>query len=54
MKGYIIWTKHEEGFSLLYTTRDPVNINDIFQFIHKTQQPLPLSEYVVPNVTDHG
>jgi hypothetical protein len=52
MKDYIIWTKHEEGCSLPYTTRNPVNIND--KFIHETQPSLPLSEHVVPNVTDHG
>jgi hypothetical protein len=38
---------------LRYTTRNPANINDRFYFIHKTQQPLPQSEHVVPNVTDH-
>jgi hypothetical protein len=30
-----------------------VNIDDRFQFIHETQQPIPQSEHVVPNVTDH-
>jgi hypothetical protein len=31
-----------------------MNIDDKFQFVHETQQPLPQSEHVVPNVTDHG
>ena len=44
-----------------YTTGNPANIDDHgpgmlvdgFQFVHETQ-PLPQSEHVVPNVTDHG
>ena len=62
MKDYMIWTKHGEGSSAPYTTRNPANINadgpgmlgDRIQFVHETQQPLPQSEHVVPNVTDHG
>jgi hypothetical protein len=54
MKDYIIWAKHGKGSSSPYTTGNPVNIDDIFQFVHETQQPLPQSEHVVPNVTDHG
>jgi hypothetical protein len=54
MKDYIIWTKHGEGSSSRYTTGIPANINDRFQFVHETQQPLPQSKHVVPNVTDHG
>jgi hypothetical protein len=50
MKDYIIWIKHGEGSSLPYTT---ANINGIFQFVHETQQPLPQSEHVVSNVTNH-
>jgi hypothetical protein len=41
MKDYIIWKKHGEGNSSPYTTGNPVNIDDKFQFVHKTQQPLP-------------
>jgi len=57
MKNYLIWTKHGEGSSAPYTTRNPVNIDmlvDGFQFVHKTQQPFSQSEPIVPNVTDHG
>jgi hypothetical protein len=39
---------------LPYTTGNLANIDDRFQFIHETQQPLPQSKHVVPNVTDHG
>jgi hypothetical protein len=53
MKDYIIWTKHGEGSSSPYTTRNPANIDDIFLFV-QTQQPLPHSKHIVPNVTDHG
>jgi hypothetical protein len=31
-----------------------MNIDNRFQFVHKTQQPLPQSKHVVPNVIDHG
>jgi hypothetical protein len=41
MKDYIVWTNHGEGSSLPSTTRNPTNINDRFQFVHETQQPLP-------------
>jgi hypothetical protein len=41
VKGYIVWTKHGEGSSSPYTTRNPENIDDIFQFVYGTQQPLP-------------
>jgi hypothetical protein len=54
MKDYIILTKHGVGSSSPYTIGNPTNIDDKFQFIHKKQQPLPQSEHVVPNVTDHG
>jgi hypothetical protein len=54
MKDYIIWTKHGEGSSSRYTTRNPVNIDDKFQFVHEKQKALPQSEHVVPNVTNHG
>jgi hypothetical protein len=54
VKDYIIWTKHGEGSSSPYTAGNPANIDDSFQFVHETQQPLPQSEHVVPNVTDHG
>jgi hypothetical protein len=54
VKDYTIWTKHKEGSSSPYMTGNPENIDDRFQFIHETQQPLPQSENVVPNVTDHG
>jgi hypothetical protein len=62
MKDYIIWTKHGEGSSAPYTSGNPANIDadgpgmlgDGFQFVHETQQPLPQSEHVVPNVTEHG
>jgi hypothetical protein len=54
VKNYIIWTKHGEGSSSPYTAGNPANIDDSFQFVHETQQPLPQSEHVVPNVTDHG
>jgi hypothetical protein len=54
MKDYIIWTKHAEGSSSHYTTKNPANNNDRFQFVHETQQHLPLSEHVVPNVIDDG
>jgi hypothetical protein len=54
MKDYIIWTKHGEGSSSPYTTGNPTNIDDIFQFVHEKQQPLPHSEHAVPNVTNHG
>jgi hypothetical protein len=30
MNDYIIWTKHGEGISSPYTTRNIANINDIF------------------------
>ncbi|XP_066334442.1 uncharacterized protein [Miscanthus floridulus] len=47
MKDYLIWTKHGEGSSAPYTTRNPTNIDadgpdmlvDGFQFVHETQQP---------------
>jgi hypothetical protein len=52
VKDYTFWTKHGEGSSSPYTTGNPED--DIFQFIHGTHQPLPQSEHVVPNVTDHG
>jgi hypothetical protein len=29
-------------------------LGDGFQFVHETQQPLPQSEHVLPNATDHG
>jgi hypothetical protein len=54
MKDYIIWTKHGEGSSSPYTTTNPANIDDIFSFVHETQQPLPRNVDVVPNVTNHG
>jgi hypothetical protein len=54
MQDYIIWTKHGEGNSSPYTTRNHVNIDDKFQFVHETEQPLPQTEHVVSNVTDHG
>jgi hypothetical protein len=41
MKDYIIWTKHGQGSSSPYTVVNPENIDDKFQFVHKTQQPLP-------------
>jgi hypothetical protein len=53
MKDYIIWTKHGEVTSSLYTTGNPMNIDDGFQFVHKTQPP-PQSELVVLNVTGNG
>jgi hypothetical protein len=54
MKDYIICTKHGKGCSSPYIDGNLANIDDRFQFIHETQQPLPRSEHVVPNVTDHG
>jgi len=59
MKDYLIWTKHGEGSSMPYTTRNPKNIDangpdmiaNRFPFIHEKQQPLPHSKHVVPNVT---
>jgi hypothetical protein len=47
MNDYMIWTKHGEGSSALYTTGNPANIDtdglgilgDGFQFVHETQQP---------------
>jgi hypothetical protein len=54
LKDYIIWTKHGEGSSSPYIAGNPKNIEGRFQFVHKTQQPLPYSEHVVLNVTDHG
>jgi hypothetical protein len=54
VKDYTIWTKHGEGSSSPYMTGNPENIDNRFQFVHGTQQPLPQSEHVVPNVTDHG
>ena len=55
----MIWTKHGEGSSAPYTTGNLENIEadgldmvaNIFPFIHVTQQPLPHSKHVVPNVT---
>ena len=41
VKDYIIWTKHGEGSSSPYTAGNPANIDDSFQFVHETQQPLP-------------
>jgi hypothetical protein len=41
VKDYTIWTKNEEGSFVPYTTGNPENIDDIFQFVHETQQPLP-------------
>jgi hypothetical protein len=35
MKDYIIWTKHGEGSSSCYTTGNPTNIDDKFQFVHE-------------------
>jgi hypothetical protein len=54
MKDYIIWTKHGEGSSSPYTTKNPANIDERFQFVHETQQHLPQSEHVVANITKHG
>ena len=54
MKDYINWTKHGEGSSSCYTTRNPENIDDRFQFVHETHQTFSQSELVVPNVTYHG
>jgi hypothetical protein len=51
MKDYIIWIKYGEGSSSPYTN---MNIDDIFQFIHETQQSLPQREHVVPTITVHG
>jgi len=47
MKDYLIWTKHGEGSSAPYTTRNPAIVDadgpdmlvDGFQFVHETQQP---------------
>ena len=58
MKDYLIWTNHGEGSSASYITTNPKNIDadgadmiaNKFLFIHETQQPLPHSEHVVPNV----
>jgi hypothetical protein len=65
MKDYLIWTKHGEGSSAPYTTRNPANIDvdgpDMlvggFQFVYETQQPDaddPDAKHVVPNVPDHS
>jgi hypothetical protein len=54
MKDYIIWTKHGEGSSSRYTTGNPANIDDRFQFVNETQQPLPQNKHVVPNVIDRS
>jgi hypothetical protein len=54
MNDYIIWSKHAEGSSSLYTTGNPENINDRFQFIHEIQQHLPQSKHVMSNVTHQG
>jgi hypothetical protein len=54
MKDYMIWTKHGDGNSSSYTTRNPPYIDNGFQFVHETQQPLHQSEHVVSNVIDHG
>ena len=59
MKDYLIWTKHGEGSSAPYITGNPENIDtdgpgmiaNRFPFVHETQQPLPHSEHVVPDVT---
>jgi hypothetical protein len=53
MKDYIIWIKHGDDSSSPYTAANPANIDDRFQFIHETQQLLPQTKHVVPNVTDH-
>jgi hypothetical protein len=50
VKDYTVWTKHGEG-SAPYTTEAAED--ERFQFAHGTQQPLPQSEHVMPNVTDH-
>jgi hypothetical protein len=39
VKDYTVWTKHGEGSSSPYTTRNPENIDDRFQFVHATHQP---------------
>jgi hypothetical protein len=52
MKDYTVWTKHGEGSSSPYMTGNPEDHR--FKFVHGTHQPLPQSEHVVPNVTDHG
>jgi hypothetical protein len=41
MNDYMIWTKHGDDSSLHYTTGNRANIDDRFQFMHETQQPLP-------------
>jgi hypothetical protein len=51
VKDYIVWTKHGEG-SAPYTTEAAED--ERFQFVHGTHPPLPQSEHVMPNVTDHG
>jgi hypothetical protein len=40
MKDYMIWTKHGEGSTPPYTTRNHANIDGIFHFVHD-KQPLP-------------
>jgi hypothetical protein len=51
VKDYTVWIKYGNG-SAPYLTENPKD--EIFQFVHGTHQPLPQSEHVVPNVTDHG
>jgi hypothetical protein len=51
VKDYTVWTKHGEG-SAPYTTEAAED--ERFQFVHGTHPPLPQSEHVMPNVTDHG
>jgi hypothetical protein len=36
VKDYIIWTKRGKDSSSPYTTRNPENIDDVFQFVHET------------------
>jgi hypothetical protein len=52
VKDYTVWTKHGEGSSTPYTTEAAED--ERFQFVHGTHPPLPQSEHVMPNVTDHG
>jgi hypothetical protein len=47
VKDYIIWTKRAKDSSSPYTTRNPENINDVFQFVHETHQNFLPSEHVV-------
>jgi hypothetical protein len=52
VKDYTVWTKHGEGSSAPYTTE--ATEDERCQFVHGTHPPLPQSEHVMPNVTDHG